>query len=189
MNQSSSCFSRGDLPDGLIFRIPVKVSREVLIRFIRNKTRVYVPRRPAPIKGRIAIVTDVGCGMRWTLWLRQTSADQSGRRRRVVLPLPHEIRTIRCLTGILRSLTHLGFFPVCLTVWDKACRLDRCIACRARRCVGAVAGVFGRRLLPCARTQNWYGRKALLVGGSNFWFLLAICDISKGLPMCIFAKF
>jgi hypothetical protein len=27
-----------------------------------------------PSEGRIAIVTDVGCGMRWMLWLRQTSA-------------------------------------------------------------------------------------------------------------------
>jgi hypothetical protein len=27
----------------------------------------------APREGRIAIVTDVGCGMRWTLWRRKTS--------------------------------------------------------------------------------------------------------------------
>ena len=39
-----------------------------------------------------------------------------GRQSRVVLALPNEIKAMRCLTGILRSLTHLGFFPVCLTV-------------------------------------------------------------------------
>jgi hypothetical protein len=30
-----------------------------------------------PSEGRIAIVTDVGCGMRWTLWLHQTSAAEA----------------------------------------------------------------------------------------------------------------
>jgi hypothetical protein len=39
-----------------------------------------------------------------------------GRRSRVVLALSNENNAIRCLTGILRSLTHLGFLPVCLTV-------------------------------------------------------------------------
>ena len=32
---------------------------------------------PHPSEGRIAIVTDVGCGMRWTLWLHQTSAGEA----------------------------------------------------------------------------------------------------------------
>jgi hypothetical protein len=30
--------------------------------------------RPASHEGRFAIVTDVGCGMRWTLWRRKTGA-------------------------------------------------------------------------------------------------------------------
>jgi hypothetical protein len=30
-----------------------------------------------PSEGRIAIVTDVGWGMRWTLWLRETSAGRA----------------------------------------------------------------------------------------------------------------
>jgi len=33
---------------------------------------------PHPSEGRIAIVTDVGCGMRWTLW---AAADERGPRR------------------------------------------------------------------------------------------------------------
>ncbi|MGZ5875369.1 MAG: hypothetical protein ACXWKP_25050, partial [Bradyrhizobium sp.] len=32
------------------------------------------PRRPVPLEGRIAIVTDVGNGMRWTQAARLTSA-------------------------------------------------------------------------------------------------------------------
>src|ERR1700730_3248006 len=36
-------------------------------------------------EGRIAIVTDVGRGMRWTLWRRKTSDVRGGRRSRVVL--------------------------------------------------------------------------------------------------------
>ena len=36
-------------------------------------------------KGRIAIVTDVGRGMRWTRWLCKTYAACRGRQRRVVL--------------------------------------------------------------------------------------------------------
>jgi hypothetical protein len=39
----------------------------------------------APQEGRIAIVTNVGCGMRWTPWLRTTNAVLGGRRSRVVL--------------------------------------------------------------------------------------------------------
>ena len=35
---------------------------------------------------------------------------------RVVLPLPNKIKAMAWLIGILRSLTHLGFLPVCLTV-------------------------------------------------------------------------
>jgi hypothetical protein len=38
-----------------------------------------------PSGGRIAIVTDVGCGMRWTLWRRVDQRSPSGRRSRVVL--------------------------------------------------------------------------------------------------------
>ena len=43
------------------------------------------PRVPYPHEGRFAIVTDVGCGMRWTLLVRETNAPTSGRRSRVVL--------------------------------------------------------------------------------------------------------
>ena len=30
----------------------------------------FTPLRPAPTRGRFAVVTDVGCGMRWALWGR-----------------------------------------------------------------------------------------------------------------------
>jgi hypothetical protein len=35
---------------------------------------VYSPAVPPPQEGRIAIVTDVGSGMRWTLMARETNA-------------------------------------------------------------------------------------------------------------------
>src|SRR5271154_4757678 len=38
-----------------------------------------------PQEGRIAIVTNVGCGMRWTCWLRETNAAGRVRQSRVVL--------------------------------------------------------------------------------------------------------
>src|SRR6266480_630612 len=41
--------------------------------------------RPASIRGALAIVTNVGCGMRWTLWCRKTNDADSGRQSRVVL--------------------------------------------------------------------------------------------------------
>jgi hypothetical protein len=40
---------------------------------------------PCPQEGRIAIVTDVGRGMRWTLWRRVDERRHGGRRSRVVL--------------------------------------------------------------------------------------------------------
>ncbi len=44
-----------------------------------NSTSIFpnfmiVSTHPALQEGRFAIVTDVGSGMRWTLWLRKTSA-------------------------------------------------------------------------------------------------------------------
>ena len=76
-----------DLPVGLIFRIRVKRLREKYFAFSEAKIRCMVRPVPHPSEGRIAIVTDVGCGMRWTLWLRATSAAQGGRQSRVV-PTP-----------------------------------------------------------------------------------------------------
>ena len=38
----------------------------------------YIPRRPVPNEGRIAIVTDVGNGMRWTLAVRLTKRADAG---------------------------------------------------------------------------------------------------------------
>jgi hypothetical protein len=43
------------------------------------------PRHPVSQEGRLAIVTDVENGMRWTQYARLTSARSCGRRSRVVL--------------------------------------------------------------------------------------------------------
>ena len=61
------------------------------------------------------IVTNV----RWDAVDAEAAPDERGRcvrRSRVVLPLPNKFNAMRWLTGILQSLTHLGFLPVCLTV-------------------------------------------------------------------------
>lgn len=72
----------------------------------------------------------------------QTTDRDSGRRSRVVVALSNENKAIRCLTGILRSLTHLGFLPICLT------RLRR-----ARPATGPLFLHIGTRELgdPCPR--------------------------------------
>jgi len=63
-----------DLPDGLTFQIPVKLPSPKIFRFYRNPIHLYVFPRPAFLsEGRLAIVTDVGGGMRWTRWCRRTS--------------------------------------------------------------------------------------------------------------------
>jgi hypothetical protein len=62
-----------DLPDGLNFRIRVKSACGKYFAFTEIKFSLY-SHRPAPQEGRFAIVTDVGRGMRWTHWLRKTSA-------------------------------------------------------------------------------------------------------------------
>src|SRR5207249_1727282 len=49
---------RADLPDGLIYRIRVKPSTEKYFSFSETQSDVWL-RRPAPHKGRIAIVTNV----------------------------------------------------------------------------------------------------------------------------------
>jgi len=47
---------------------------EKIFRFAVYPNQFYESRRPAPEDGRIAIVTDVGCGMRWTRVARETNA-------------------------------------------------------------------------------------------------------------------
>jgi hypothetical protein len=66
-------------------------------------------------EGRLAIVTKraVGCGGRGCAF---DERHRGGRRSRVVLPLPNKNNALGLSNGILRSLMHLGFFPVCLTI-------------------------------------------------------------------------
>jgi hypothetical protein len=63
--------SRDDLPDGLIFRIRVKPIQQKYFAFSEARSGVWIC-HPASIEGRIAIVTDVGSGMRWTRQRAQT---------------------------------------------------------------------------------------------------------------------
>ena len=76
-SQEASRFRRADLPDGLIFRIPVNPSVEKYFALSEDGITCMPHPVPHPSEGRIAIVTDVGCGMRWTLWLRETSATEA----------------------------------------------------------------------------------------------------------------
>jgi hypothetical protein len=51
----------------LIFRNRVKVSTQKYFSFSEVKIKLIVPPSRAHKEGRIAIVMNVGCGMRWTL--------------------------------------------------------------------------------------------------------------------------
>ena len=52
--------------------------RANLPQLIPPPNQRHKSRRPAPLKeGRFAIVTNVGCGMRWTLLVRQTSVSKA----------------------------------------------------------------------------------------------------------------
>jgi hypothetical protein len=73
-----------DLPDVLIIRISVKSHHEKDSACAVGQITGSSSRVP-PAKGRYAIVTSVGRGMRWTLWLHPTSEAHGGRQRRVVL--------------------------------------------------------------------------------------------------------
>jgi hypothetical protein len=52
--------------------------REKYSAFVVGQITFTSSPRPALFKeGRFAIVTNVGCGMRWTLWRRKTGAAQA----------------------------------------------------------------------------------------------------------------
>jgi hypothetical protein len=61
----------GDLPDEanqmrlVLDRLSSPSCKNILI--FRNRKSVYIHGYPASQEGRFAVVTDVGCGMRWTL--------------------------------------------------------------------------------------------------------------------------
>jgi hypothetical protein len=61
----------------LIWVVQSHLQKYSASRFGRNRNRAVLSCTPQ--EGRIAIVTDVGCGMRWTLWRRKTGgADADG---------------------------------------------------------------------------------------------------------------
>ena len=51
----------GQITHGVGPVLPAKI-----FRFAITPNHSYNSRHPVPLEGRIAIVTDVGCGMRWT---------------------------------------------------------------------------------------------------------------------------
>ena len=69
-----------------------------LFSFGRNSNRAITVLHSSG--GALRVVTNVECGMRWTLWVRKTSAPQGGRRSRSVL-IP------RRWYQVLKKLTHL----------------------------------------------------------------------------------
>jgi hypothetical protein len=74
-----------DLPDGQITWNPVQpLSQNISLRRLLE-TPLVIPAVPPRIKGRIAIVTNVGCGMQWTRVAAQDGRGRRGRRSRVVL--------------------------------------------------------------------------------------------------------
>jgi hypothetical protein len=65
--------------------LPVQSLLAKINPFRPDPNQIYNPRRSGPLEGRIAIVTDVGRGMRWTRVVLLTRAPTRGRRSRVVL--------------------------------------------------------------------------------------------------------
>jgi len=73
-------FRAGHLPDGQIgslsslYRNLCQASFAKIFLFRFSEMHDYVSASRCRKEGRIAIVTDVGSGMRWTCWRRETNA-------------------------------------------------------------------------------------------------------------------
>jgi hypothetical protein len=61
-----------DLPDGLDWRFAVQSFLRKFFTSPLGRNSFIDSSHPVPREGRIAIVTDVGCGMRWTRQRRRT---------------------------------------------------------------------------------------------------------------------
>jgi hypothetical protein len=64
---------------------PSRYSAAAACRCGTRPTQLTLTPSRARKEGRFAVVTNVGCGMRWTLWRRADERRQRGRRSRVVL--------------------------------------------------------------------------------------------------------
>jgi hypothetical protein len=62
------------LPDGQISHLAVQPLREKYSASAVGQINPTTPAIPSHTEGRIAIVTDVGCGMRWTRMRRRRTA-------------------------------------------------------------------------------------------------------------------
>src|SRR6266851_681702 len=58
--------------------LPCPVPFPKIFPFPPDPNQTYIPRHPVPEEGRIAIVTDVGHGMRWTRQRRARAGSQGG---------------------------------------------------------------------------------------------------------------
>jgi hypothetical protein len=75
---SASVPAGADLPDGQITRFPVHTPLQKYSASPPTQIISRTPAIPFPQEGRFAVVTDAGCGMRWTLWrqAREVRADE-----------------------------------------------------------------------------------------------------------------
>ena len=71
------CFPKLICPTGSPFRIPVQSPHQKYFAFSEAQISCMVRVSRFPQEGRLAIVTDVGGGMRWTRERRKTSADHA----------------------------------------------------------------------------------------------------------------
>jgi hypothetical protein len=67
-------FAAGDLPDGQFEHSTVQTIAQKYFAFAVGQITARSLPVPRPHEGRFAIVTDVGCGVRWTLVARKTNA-------------------------------------------------------------------------------------------------------------------
>jgi hypothetical protein len=52
----------GDLPDGRVLKNPVQYRQQKYFASLFGRNSFIDSNRPTPLQGRIAIVTDAGCG-------------------------------------------------------------------------------------------------------------------------------
>jgi hypothetical protein len=72
MDLRATAAGLSDLPDGQITDLPVQPPSKKYFCFSETQISAISVAIPASLEGRIAIVTDVGLGMRWTRQRRKT---------------------------------------------------------------------------------------------------------------------
>jgi hypothetical protein len=83
--RAASISAAASVPDGQISKQPVQPPSQKHSGSLQTQITSTSLAIPAHSEGRFAIVTDVGCGMRWTRLRQETNDVVRGRRSRVVL--------------------------------------------------------------------------------------------------------